>query len=78
GLSVYIYLEDHKAETLQRVVAKIEDFALRTDTETVKFIQAAGNSGIEAATNIVVRQANGRMLLLVYAAVVGLAFVTFG
>ncbi|WP_081997827.1 DUF1302 family protein [Pseudomonas sp. 11/12A] len=77
-LSVYIYLEDHKAETLQRVVAKIEDFALRNDTETVKFIQAAGNSGIEAATNIVVRQANGRMLLLVYAAVVGLAFVTFG
>jgi len=77
-LTVYIYLEDHKAETLQQVVAKIEDFALRNDTETVKFIQAAGNSGIEAATNIVVRKANGQMLLLVYAAVAVLAFVTFG
>ncbi len=76
-LPVYAYLEDHKAETLQRVVAKIEDFAQRNDTETVKFIQAAGNAGIEAASNIVVQKANGQMLWLVYAVVAGIAFVSF-
>jgi predicted RND superfamily exporter protein len=76
-LTVYIYLKDHKAETLESVVNGVENFALQYDTEKVKFLSAAGNSGIEAATNIVVKRANVQMLLLVYSAVIVLAFVTF-
>jgi predicted RND superfamily exporter protein len=38
---------------------------------------AAGSAGIEAATNIVVKEAWHKMLWLVYAAVVILAFITF-
>ena len=76
-LSVYVYLKDHKADTLQAVVQAIEGFAAQNDTAEVRFLQAAGNAGIEAATNIVVRQANARMLWLVYAAVAVLAFITF-
>lgn len=76
-LSVYVYLKDHKADTLHAVVQTIEAFAARNDSADVKFLQAAGNSGIEAATNIVVKKANTQMLLLVYAAVIVLAFVTF-
>jgi predicted RND superfamily exporter protein len=76
-LSVYVYLKDHKADTLDAVVRTIEGFAAKNDSAEVKFLQAAGNSGIEAATNIVVRQANTQMLLLVYAAVIVLAFITF-
>jgi predicted RND superfamily exporter protein len=38
---------------------------------------AAGSAGIEAATNIVVKQANFTMLLYVYAAVIVLCFITF-
>ncbi|CAJ0896192.1 efflux RND transporter permease subunit [Ralstonia flatus] len=76
-LSVYIYLKDHKADTLSAVVAAVEDFARRNDSKDVKILQAAGNSGIEAATNIVVKTANTQMLLLVYAAVILLAFITF-
>ncbi|RTL54166.1 MAG: RND family transporter [Rhodocyclaceae bacterium] len=76
-LSVYVYLNDHKADTLDSVVHLVEDFARRNDSEEVKFIQAAGNSGIEAATNIVVKKANSQMLLLVYGAVIVLAFITF-
>ncbi|ATE58650.1 efflux RND transporter permease subunit [Thauera sinica] len=76
-LTVYAYLKDHKADTLQAVVGAVEDFARQEDTADVKFLQAAGTAGIEAATNIVVRKANGQMLLLVYAAVIALAFVTF-
>lgn len=76
-LSVYAYLKDHKADTLASVVAAVEDFARRNDDKDVKVLQAAGNSGIEAATNIVVRTANTQMLLLVYAAVILLAFITF-
>jgi len=76
-LSVYVYLKDHKADTLSAVVAAVEDFARRNDSKDVKVLQAAGNAGIEAATNIVVKKANTQMLLLVYAAVILLAFITF-
>lgn len=76
-LQVQVYLADHKAETLRRVTAAIEDFARRNDGGDARFLLAAGNAGFEAATNAVVEQANRRMLLWVYAAVVLLAYLTF-
>lgn len=76
-LVVYIYLKDHKAETLTRVVEVVQDFAARHDSPELRFLSAAGNAGIEAATNIVVKRANGQTLLLVYAAVIVLALITF-
>ena len=75
-LTVYVYLRDHKAQTLSRVVDHVEDFAKGNDTAEVKFMLAAGSAGIEAATNIVVKDAWRTMLLLVYGAVVLLSFVT--
>jgi predicted RND superfamily exporter protein len=76
-ITLYAYLEDHKAKTLQRVVSVAEAFAAKNNNERIQFLSAAGNAGIEAATNIVVKQANTQMLWLVYAAVTVLAFVTF-
>ncbi|MCK2128268.1 MMPL family transporter, partial [Thauera aromatica] len=76
-LTVYAYLKDHKADTLKSVVDVVEAFAARHGTEEVRFLNAAGNAGIEAATNIVVRKANVQMLFLVYAAVIVLAFIAF-
>jgi predicted RND superfamily exporter protein len=76
-LTVYVYLKDHKADTLDTVVKAIDAFAKSHDTADVKFLQAAGSAGIEAATNIVVKKSNAIMLLLVYAAVIVLAFITF-
>jgi hypothetical protein len=76
-LTLYVYLRDHKAETLSRVVNHVEAFAAANDTADVKFLLAAGSAGIEAATNIVVADAWRTMLLLVYAAVSLLCFVTF-
>ena len=76
-LTVYVYLRDHKAGTLSRVVDHVEAFAKANDTSEVKFLLAAGSAGIEAATNIVVKDAWRTMLLLVYGAVVLLSFITF-
>jgi predicted RND superfamily exporter protein len=76
-LTVYAYLKDHKADTLNGVVQIVEAFAEKHGGGEVKFLNAAGNAGIEAATNIVVKKANVDMLLLVYAAVIILAFITF-
>ena len=76
-LTVYAYLKDHKADTLTSVVGVVEAFAAKYDSDEVRFLNAAGNAGIEAATNIVVKKANVQMLFLVYAAVIVLAFITF-
>jgi len=76
-LTVFTYLKDHKADTLTAVVDTVEDFAGRYNTADIQFLNAAGNAGIEAATNIVIKKANVQMLMLVYAAVIVLAFITF-
>ena len=76
-LTLYVYLSDHKAETLTRLVEHVEGFAAANNTDEVKFLLAAGNAGIEAATNIVVREANREMLFWVYGAVILLCLVTF-
>ncbi|MCU7250894.1 efflux RND transporter permease subunit [Pseudomonas koreensis] len=76
-LTLYAYLKDHKADTLTQVVETFEAFNAEQDHAPVRFLSAAGNAGIEAATNIVVRKANMQMLILVYLAVSVLAFVTF-
>jgi len=76
-MPVIAYLSDHRAETLDRVVDASAEFATLHSTPERKFLLAAGSAGIEAATNIVVRKAWVQMLLLVYAAVIALCFVTF-
>ncbi len=76
-MPVIAYLADHRADTLDRVVQASAEFAAAHSTPERQFLLAAGSAGIEAATNIVVRQAWTRMLLWVYAAVIVLAFITF-
>jgi hypothetical protein len=76
-LTLYVYLRDHRADTLARVVDAVEKFAKANDGPAAKFLLAAGGAGIDAATNMVVKQAWHRMLFLVYGAVVMLAFVAF-
>tara|TARA_R110000868_G_scaffold149921_1_gene372727 strand:- start:4074 stop:6458 length:2385 start_codon:yes stop_codon:yes gene_type:complete len=76
-LTLYVYLQDHKADTLTRVVDHIEQFAAANNREDVTFLLAAGSAGIQAATNIAVKEAWRNMLLLVYGAVILLSFITF-
>ncbi|NKF28180.1 RND family transporter [Pseudomonas sp. BGM005] len=76
-LTVYVYLTDHKADTLTSVVQTVEQFAATHNTDQIQFLNAAGNAGIEAATNIVVKRSNVQMLFMVYAAVIALCFITF-
>ncbi|MBD7977990.1 MULTISPECIES: MMPL family transporter [Pseudomonas] len=76
-LTMYVYLTDHKAATLSRVVEHVEQFATVNNTDEVRFLLAAGSAGIEAATNIVVKDAWLKMNVLVYAIVSLLALITF-
>ena len=99
---VIIYLNDHKAETLETVVAAVEKFKETYDDHVdqkfytyrfaeieeaissgelesvpVRFQLASGNAGIEAATNQVIADAQGTMLIFVYVVVFVLCFITF-
>jgi predicted RND superfamily exporter protein len=83
-LSLYVYLKDHKAQTLSGVVDAVEAFIAEQGSATeggagseARFMLAAGSAGIDAATNIVVSRAMREMLLWVYGAVLLLCWVTF-
>lgn len=74
---VIVFLSDHKAETLERAINAVKEFAAENDTEDATFVLASGNAGVEAATNETIEKAQDRMLLLVYAVVSVLCLITF-
>jgi predicted RND superfamily exporter protein len=76
-MPVVAFLADHKAETLERLLKVVEDFAAAHDSDTVRFLPVAGSAGIAAVTNIVVEKAHYEMLTLLYAAVAVLCLITF-
>ena len=76
-MPIVVFLEDHKADTLNRVVNAARKHIASTDTGEVRFKLAAGNAGIEAATNEVVARAQTEMLIWVYGVVALLVFLAF-
>ncbi|WP_404436655.1 RND family transporter [Stutzerimonas chloritidismutans] len=74
---VLVFLNDHKAETLEHVVSVARDFAEENNREGLEFVLAAGNAGIEAATNEVIAASETTMLIAVYAAVSFMCLLTF-
>ncbi|KFE51823.1 efflux RND transporter permease subunit [Pseudomonas syringae] len=72
-----IFLNDHKAETLDRAVHAVQDFAKENNREGLEFLLAAGNAGIEAATNEVIKQTEMTILILVYICVATMCMITF-
>jgi hypothetical protein len=74
---VALFLADHKAETLDTVVQAVQSFAAKYDSDAIRFVLAAGNSGIEAATNQEITKAQTQILILVYSVVAALVFLSF-
>ena len=72
-----IFLNDHKAETLDRAVSAVQAFADENNTPELQFLLAAGNAGIEAATNEVIKQSELVILVLVYLCVATMCMITF-
>lgn len=76
-IPVFVFLDDHKAETLIRVTDAVKVFAKENNTDQVKFLLASGNAGIEAATNDEISSKNIPMVVLVYLVVVAICFFAF-
>jgi len=76
-MPVYIYTKDHKAETINGIVAAVKGFAQENDWDKARFRLASGNVGVMAATNEAVSAAQFPMLVWVFAAVGLLCLVTY-
>ncbi|MBA6251073.1 MULTISPECIES: RND family transporter [unclassified Colwellia] len=76
-MPVILFLEDHKAETINRVVDKVKVVTQALETDKVKFKLASGPVGVMAATNEAVAEAQTPMMLYVYGAVTLLCFISF-
>ncbi|MAQ27530.1 MAG: RND transporter [Pseudomonadales bacterium] len=75
---VIVFLDDHKAETLDRAVAAVQEFAAaENDPDVAEFVLASGNAGVEAATNETIEHAQNMMKVLVYGVVSILCLITF-
>jgi predicted RND superfamily exporter protein len=74
---VLVFLNDHKAETLENVVNAVQEFAAQNNRDGLQFILAAGNAGIEAATNEVIKTSELTILALVYLCVAVMCLITF-
>lgn len=76
---IYVSLTDHKAKTLETVTNVVQKFISDPANQgsDFKMSLAGGNAGIDAATNIVIKEANRNMLVLVYAVVIIFCLITF-
>ncbi len=76
-MPILMFTSDHKAETIDRIVAAVEAYKAANPSETVSFRLATGNVGVMAATNEAVREAEKPMLGLVYVTVIIFCLITF-
>lgn len=76
-MPVMIFLEDHKAETIERVVAAAKQHGAELGDADTRFMLATGPVGVMAATNEAVSAAQQPMMWYVYAAVILLCLLSF-
>jgi len=75
--AAHIYLADHKATTINGVIAAVKDFRAKYPMDGVKIRLASGNAGVLAAINDEIEHSELPMMLYVYATIVLLVFVAY-
>ncbi|WP_404421682.1 RND family transporter [Nibricoccus sp. IMCC34717] len=77
-LPVFVFLRDHKAETLSEVVRAVKDFSAGLPAKSpISLHLASGNAGVMAATNEVVERSQNPILAWVFGVVTLLCLLTF-
>ncbi|MCI0432230.1 MAG: MMPL family transporter, partial [Gemmatimonadetes bacterium] len=76
-MPVMLFLADHRAETIERVVAAVKDYRERHPTADVSYRLATGNVGVMAAQNEEVKAKEFVILGWVFAAVTLMCLVHF-
>lgn len=76
-MPVIMFMEDHKAETISRVVEAVKQFRTEYETDQLKFKLASGPVGVMAAKNEAVEAAQDPMMIYVFGAVIILCLISF-
>ena len=75
--ATHLYLSDHKATTISRVIGAVKTFRDANPSDVVKIRLAAGNAGVLAAINDEVEHSELPMMLYVYASIVCFVFLAY-
>lgn len=76
-MPIYLFLKDHKAETIEVVIDKVKALSATMDNDKLQYRLASGPVGVMAATNEAVAAAQLPMMLYVYGAVFFLCLLSF-
>ncbi|HUG99364.1 MAG TPA: MMPL family transporter [Gammaproteobacteria bacterium] len=76
-IPVMVYTEDHKAETIERVVQEVKDWRDEHAVDSTEFRLATGNVGVMAAMNEEVSSSQFPILIYVFGAVILLCWASF-
>jgi predicted RND superfamily exporter protein len=76
-MPIILFMEDHKAETIETIVAAVKQIRDEYQTETLDFKLASGPVGVMAATNEAVKASQDPMLYYVFGAVIALCLISF-
>lgn len=75
--AVHLFLADHKAKTINRIISDVKRYRASHHLEGVSIRLAAGNAGVLAATNEELARCELPMMLYVYAAILMLVFMAY-
>lgn len=76
-MPVILFLQDHKAETINRVIKEVKIASQELGSQHLQFKLASGPVGVMAATNEAVAEAQLPMMIYVYGAVIILCLLSF-
>jgi len=76
-MPVLIFTEDHKAETIARVIDEVKRYRAQYASDKVRYLLASQNLGVMAATNEAVDEAQFPILINVFSAIFILCLITF-
>jgi hypothetical protein len=76
-MPIILFMDDHKAETINRVVDAVKKFRQEYETDEIKFSLASGPVGVMAAKNEAVQASQHPMMLYVFGAVIILCLLSF-
>ena len=77
AMPVLIFTEDHKAETIARVIDEVKRYRANYASDKVSYLLASHNLGVMAATNEAVDEAQFPILVYVFSAIFILCLITF-
>ncbi len=77
ALALFIFTEDHKADTIQHIIGTIEQYIADNPSEKLEFKLASGNVGVMAASNAVVQEKEFSIVMWVYVVIVVFLWLSF-